>query len=476
VNSEIFKNKILQNFPFEPTNGQQQLISKIADFFFALEQRNLFVVNGYAGTGKTSIVKAIVNSLSAISFKSVLLAPTGRAAKVLSNYTDQQALTIHKKIYHRKNIAEFGWNYMLQQNLHTNTIFIVDEASMISNLSAFGTSSTINNRSLLDDLIQYVYSGINCKLILIGDSAQLPPVGLNVSPALDLEYLKTNYSITLHFSQLTDVVRQAENSGILYNATKLREQIAEGQNFQPQFYLNRFKDVVQINGEMLEDALQSAYGKYGSEDCMIITRSNKRANQFNQQIRARIKWQENELSAGDYMMVVKNNYHWLPEESKAGFIANGDIIQVSWIGNIYEMYDFTFANVRVRMIDYENEPELELKILLNAINAETPALSADENKRLYEKVSEDYNTIADKKTRQKKIKEDPHFNALQVKFAYAVTCHKSQGGQWPCIFVDQGYLTSEHLNKEYLRWLYTAITRASNKLYLVNFNQDFYVD
>ena len=469
MNQQEFSSILVQHFPFETTSGQRILLTKLSEFILGKNFDHIFVIKGYAGTGKTSIVRSLVQSLPAVRGKTVLLAPTGRAAKVLSNYTKKQAFTIHKKIYFRRSNADGGFAFQLQQNLHTDTIFIVDEASMIS--SSGGLS---NGGSLLDDLISYVFNGTNCKLILIGDTAQLPPVGLDVSPALDIEFLKTSYYFQVDFHELTEVVRQNEDSGILINATDIRNQIKSKKNSKPHFSLDNFKDVVRLEGDELEDTLNSAYSHFGAEDTMVICRSNKRANIFNQQIRARIRWQENELSAGDYMMVVKNNYFWLPEESKAGFIANGDIIQLSSIGKIREIHGFRFADVKMRMIDYPDEPELETRLLLDTIMSESPALSQADNKRLYESVSADYGDIADKGMRLKKVKEDGFFNALQVKFAYAVTCHKAQGGQWPCVFVEQGYLTDEMINIEYLRWLYTAISRASQKLYLVNFNKDFF--
>jgi len=366
-------------------------------------------------------------------------------------------------------VHDGGFAFALQQNLHSNTIFIVDEASMISN-----SGGLFGGNSLLDDLISYVFNGINCKLIFIGDTAQLPPVGLDISPALDIEYLKASYSFPIDSFELTEVVRQNENSGILSNATLIRNQVNEKKGVTPKFRLDKFKDIIRITGTELEDALNEAYSKYDAEETMVICRSNKRANIFNQQIRARIRWQEDELSAGDYMMVVKNNYFWLPEESKAGFIANGDIIQLLRVGTIQEMHGFKFADVRMRMVDYPDEPELEVRLLLDTIMSEAPALSSVDNKRLYDSVSADYSDIPDKRLRLKKVKEDGFFNALQVKFAYAITCHKAQGGQWPCVFVEQGYLTEEMMNTEYLRWLYTAVSRASEKLYLVNFNKEFF--
>lgn len=474
MNTEEFKNILLKQFPFDTTSGQRALLGMLSEFIMDKEANQIFVIKGYAGTGKTTIVRSLVESLPAVNGKTILLAPTGRAAKVLSNYTKKQAFTVHKKIYYRKPTSDGGMAFQRQQNLHGNTIFIVDEASMISNGGGLTDGGMFGGGSLLDDLIQYVFSGTNCKLIFIGDTAQLPPVGLDISPALDIEYLKASFHFIIKSFELTEVVRQTEGSGILTNATDIRNQIKQQLNNKPHFNLKGFPDVIRIDGADLEDALNSAYDNYGAEDSMVICRSNKRANIFNQQIRARIRWQENELSSGDYMMVVKNNYFWLPEESKAGFIANGDIIQLTRVGNIQEMHGFRFADVRMRMIDYPEEPELETRLLLDTIMSESPALSQADNKKLYDSVALDYSDVAYRRLRSKKIKEDGFFNALQVKFAYAITCHKAQGGQWPCVFVEQGYLTDEMINTEYLRWLYTAVSRATEKLYLVNFNKEFF--
>lgn len=474
---DSFTHILLKNFPYQATAGQTALFHKLAEFISGQEANHIFVLKGYAGTGKTTVVRSIVNSLPALNAKSVLLAPTGRAAKVLSNYTGKQAFTIHKKIYFKRPTSDGGFAFALQQNLHTNTLFIIDEASMIANAGGLSKGGLFGEGSLLDDLIEYVFSGINCKLLFIGDTAQLPPVGMDISPALDIEYLKRAYFFQVTGFELTEVMRQNINSGILSNATMLRELLKQknGTDLSPHFNLNNFSDIKHIGGDELEDAINNAYNNHGVEDTMIICRSNKRANIFNQQIRARIRWQENEISAGDFMMVVKNNYHWLPEESKAGFIANGDIIQIQRVGTIQEMYGFNFADVRIKMIDYPDEPELEVRLLLNTIMSEAPALTQTDNKKLFEGVYADYNDIADKRQRLKKVKEDAFFNALQVKFSYAVTCHKSQGGQWSTVFVEQGYLTQEMINTEYIRWLYTALTRAKEKLYLVNFNKDFFV-
>ena len=473
MTSTEFSNILLKFFPFEATTGQRSLLTKLSEFILGEHLDHIFVLKGYAGTGKTTLVSSLVKGMPALRGKTFLLAPTGRAAKVLSNYTGKQAYTIHKKIYVRRPAADGGFAFHLQQNLHSDTVFIVDEASMISNTGGL-TKGGFGDGSLLDDLVEYVMSGSNCKLIFIGDTAQLPPVGLDVSPALDIQYLKASYSFKVDSFELTEVVRQTSDSGILTNATQLRNQIKIKADLKPHFNLSGFPDLVKLNGAELEDALNEAYSKYGAEDTMIVCRSNKRANIYNQQIRARIRWQESELSAGDYVMVVKNNYYWLPEESKAGFIANGDIVEILRVGSVQEMHGFRFADVKMRMIDYPDEAELEVRLLLDTIMSESPALSQEQNKALYNSVKEDYADVADRTLRLKKIKEDPFFNALQVKFAYAVTCHKAQGGQWPCVFVEQGYLTDEMLNVEYLRWLYTGITRASEKLYLVNFNEEFF--
>lgn len=474
MDQQTLSRLLLQQFPFETTSGQRTLLDKLSAFVLGKNSDHIFVIRGYAGTGKTTLVTSLVKTLPMLKGKTMLLAPTGRAAKVLSSYTQKQAYTIHKKIYIRKPVADGGLAFHLQQSLHSDTIFIVDEASMISNTGGLSQGGLFGTGSLLDDLIEYVFSGSNCKLIFIGDTAQLPPVGLAVSPALDPVFLKASYYFLVDSFELTEVVRQSADSGILSNATDLRDQISRKENLQPHFSLKGFTDITRIDGAELEDALNEAYSRYGAEETMIVCRSNKRANIYNQQIRARIRWQENEISAGDYMMVVKNNYFWLQEESKAGFIANGDIIEILKVGGVQEMYGFRFADARVRMIDYPNEPDLEVRLLLDTIMTEAPALSQEENKKLYTAVLEDYNDVADKRQRMKKVKEDPFFNALQVKFSYAVTCHKAQGGQWPCVFVEQGYLTDEMINVEYLRWLYTALTRASEKLYLVNFNKNFF--
>ena len=474
MNSHDIRTLLISNFPHEPTNSQLDLLDKLSFFLTGNGQRSLFVIKGYAGTGKTTIVRSLVNVLPKIKYKSVLLAPTGRAAKVLANYSDRPAYTIHKKIYRMKSNSDGFVSLALIPNLHKETIFIVDEASMIANSQLSGDLSLFSNRSILDDLIEYVFNESNCKLIFIGDTAQLPPVGMDISPALDIKHLTSNYHLNITTVEMTEVVRQKKESGILFNATKLRNFVSTKKNILPKFRLENFADIIRLSGIELEDALNDSFSKYGKEGTAIICRSNKRANIYNQQIRTRIFYQENEIASGDFMMVVKNNYFWLTEESKAGFIANGDTIEVLKIIKTEELYGFRFAKAMVRMPDYPNEPDFETILLLDTILAETPALSSVDNKRFYQEVLQDYSDIPVKRLRMKKVKENPYFNALQVKFSYALTCHKSQGGQWPSVFVEQGYITKEMINIEFLRWLYTALTRSTEKLYLVNFNKDFF--
>lgn len=470
----IFYKTLLSNFGFEPTKNQLAVIGELTDFVFLKMKKHLFVLKGYAGTGKTSLVGALVKTLPSINYDSVLLAPTGRAAKVLSNYANKPAFTIHKMIYQLQSGGDGFTRFVIKQNKFQNTIFLVDEASMIGDGGALSSRNWGESKSLLDDLLEFVFDGVNCKLILIGDTAQLPPVGMELSPALDEDFLYSSYHLNIEFNELSEVVRQAEDSEILTNATYLRGKIGLKNNDFPLFNSVNTADVKTITGLELEDELSDAYGKFGDDNVMLITRSNKRANLFNLQIRARIKWLEDEIASGDYLMVVKNNYFWLTDDSKAGFIANGDIVEIQKINGYEEMFGFRFANVQVRMIDYPNEPDLEVKILLDSILSESPSLPSDKFKELYEAVSEEYGFEPNRKKRNELIRNNPYYQALQVKFAYAITCHKSQGGQWGAVFVDQGYLTDEMINVEYLRWLYTAITRAKQELYLVNFNEKFY--
>lgn len=464
---------ITNQFPYHPTPGQNALIQELSSFISDENELSLYLLKGFAGTGKTTIVSALVDVLPSIKKSFTLLAPTGRAAKVLSSYSGKHAHTIHRYIYWATTDNSGKYRLVLKKNKQKNTIFIVDEASMIPDgLVSDNTVGT--SRGLLEDLISFVYSSqTNCKIILIGDEAQLPPVGLSVSPALNLEYLKASFGLDIQTLTLRDVMRQALNSGILANATNIREKIEAELIEIPFFNLSNFKDIRAIDGSELEDELNTSYANSGHENTVVITRSNKRANIYNQQIRQRILYQEGEISAGSMMMVVKNNYFWLPENSTAGFLANGDIIEISRIMKIEELYGFRFADVSIRMIDYPNEPDLEVKILLNTIMAESPALSKVENNRLFEEVSKDYQDIPQRRKRLDKVLKSPYFNAIQVKFAYALTCHKTQGGQWENVFIDQGYINDKMLDREFLRWLYTAVTRASRNLYLINFREEF---
>ncbi len=467
-----FKQHFLTALQHEPTDGQNKVIHKMIEFALSVNERELFLLKGYAGTGKSTLIGALIKSLSSLRKKFVLLAPTGRAAKVLSGYSNSPALTIHKKLYRIYTKKNGSVTVTLNKNLHRNTIFFVDEASMIPDSN--NDNNYYNQRNLLNDLIEYVYNGKYCKLVLIGDVAQLPPVGLIISPALNESKLRLSYSIDLFSEILTEVVRQEEASGILYNATSLRNKLIARDLNLPLFTTLNKTQINRINGQDLENLLSDSFNGSGIEKSVMITRSNKRANIYNQEIRQRILFKEDEISAGDYMMVVKNNYFWLDKDSKAGFIANGDIIEVLKIRNIEEQYGFRFADVSIRLVDYPEEAELDVKLLLNTISSESPALTYEENQQFFENVMEDYSDIANRKTRLEKLKTNPYFNALQVKFSYALTCHKTQGGQWETVFVEQGFFKPDMLNIEYLRWLYTAITRATKQLYLVNFNKEFF--
>lgn len=468
---------IIKKLEYEPTADQQRLIEQFADFITELadeqiNQDKVFIVKGYAGTGKTSVISALVKSLPALRLKSVLLAPTGRAAKVLSVYSGKTASTIHKKIYRQKTQKDGIAEFALDKNLHKNTLFIVDESSMISN-SSF-ENSIFGSGKVLDDLMEYVYSGVNCKLILVGDTAQLPPVGIDVSPALNYSVIDS-MGFEVQEIELTQVVRQSDKSGILHNATMLRKRISDSVNGYPKFELNAFTDVVQLSGADLIEEIDNCYNSFGTDNTLVVCRSNKRANRFNEGIRRSILWREEELSIGDFLMVVKNNYYWLSEEDKekTDFIANGDIVEITRIGKYKELYGFRFAEVSVKFLDYP-ELEIDVNIILDTLTSETASLSQEQNNKFFYSVMEDYTNLNTKKAKIKAVKENPFFNALQVKFSYAITCHKAQGGQWKAVFIDQGWLTDEMLNTEYLRWLYTAFTRPIDKLYLVNFKKEFF--
>lgn len=472
MSASLFYSVLRKYFPFTPTVKQDVFFSKISEFITNSNKNELFVLKGYAGTGKTTVISTIVNNLVAVQKKYVLLAPTGRAAKVIANYSNKPAYTIHKKIYFPKKAKGGGVSFTMQTNKHTNTIFIVDESSMISDVDS--DSKMYANGSLLDDLISYVYSGSNCKMILLGDTAQLPPVHLDISPALDTDTLALHYDKEIIAIELDEVMRQEENSGILYNATQLRELLQDSFLTEFRFRCKGFKDVIRLtDGYDIQDAIHQSYSNFSIEDTTFIVRSNKRANQYNQQIRTKILGRESELAAGDLLMVVKNNYFWLKDSDEAGFIANGDIIEVLEIRTIKELYGFQFAVVKIRMVDYPNQRPFETILLLDTIHSESPSLTYEESNRLYQEVMKDYENETAAYKKFLKVKENEYFNALQVKFSYAITCHKSQGGQWNTVFVEQPYLPNG-IDKDYVRWLYTAITRAKDKLYLIGFKDEFF--
>lgn len=472
MTSSEFYSIINQQFPFKPTVKQNIVLLQLSEFIFKNTPNTLYLLKGYAGTGKTTIVGTIVNNLWKAKKSAVLMAPTGRAAKVIANYSQKEAFTIHKKIYFPKKEKGGGVSFVLQPNKHKDTIFIVDEASMIPDTP--GDSKLFENGSLLDDLMKYVYSGHQCKLLLIGDTAQLPPIKLDISPALNENSLALNYNKEVTVMELDEVVRQGQDSGILVNATVIREALSQGFNDSFKFDLAGFKDVVRlVDGYEILDAINDAYSDLGNEETAIIVRSNKRANLYNQQIRNRILFNESELSAGDYLMVVKNNYFWIKPTTEAGFIANGDIVEVLEIFSITELYGFRFAEVKIRMVDYPKMTPFETVLLLDTIESESPSLTYEDSNKLYQEVMKDFESETSKYKKFLKVKASKHFNALQVKFSYAITCHKSQGGQWNTVFVEQPYLPNG-IDKEYLRWLYTAVTRAKEKLYLIGFKDDFF--
>ena len=463
--------QIKSNFPFNPTLQQENSLEKIANFILSPDERKLFLLCGYAGTGKTSLVSALVRTMEQLGRKCVLLAPTGRAAKVFSSYSGKPAYTIHKWIYRQKSILD-GSTFLLTENRAVNTLFIVDEASMISN----GGVSNFGSGALLDDLVEFVYSSRGCSLLLLGDTAQLPPVGEMLSPALSPAHLASRF-LNVEYVEMTQVMRQLSTSGILHNATMLRNLVCNAaENKLPQVALSGFNDICSVRGDELIEAIEGCYSDVGIEDTIILCRSNKRANVYNEGIRRRILYREEKLSRGDILMVVKNNYYWreqLGKEDKTilekfDFIANGDVAKVVRVGYVEEMYGFSFADVTLSFIDYDCE--FDVKIMLDTLSSESPSLTREESERLFSAVWDDYPEIRSKRKRMEQVRNNPYYNALQVKYGYAVTCHKAQGGQWPRVFVDQGYIGEDMLNSDYYRWLYTAFTRSNEKLYLVNWS------
>ena len=464
-----FIEKLKENFPFSLTNDQQTAITKIVEFIFNPKSEQVFLLKGYAGTGKSSLIGALVKTMAQFEQKTVLLAPTGRAAKVFSLHSDESAYTIHKKIYRQKTMTDSGASFSLTENLHHNTLFIVDEASMISNES--NDSSFFGTGRLLDDLIEYVYSGYNCKLLFLGDTAQLPPVKQNISPAMDACVLQT-FGLDVLESTLTEIMRQAEESGILYNATLLRNALSNGTtSAYPQLVLNNFSDVERISGNDLIEEISSCYSRDGVEETIVISRANKSVNIFNSGIRNSVLYREEELSNGDLLMVTKNNYFWLKEEAKVDFIANGEFVEVLRIRSQREMYGMRFCDV----ILYHKNYDLEFDAIINldSLHSESAGDSYKQSNMLYAALTEEYSHIGSKRERYNQIKNNPYFNALQVKYGYAVTCHKAQGGEWKNVFIDLSYINPDHLGDNFYRWLYTSITRSTKMLYLVNLSDDF---
>lgn len=467
---------ILSNLPHVPTEGQRAACDEMVRFLFDNDPSSAFILKGYAGTGKTSLVSALIKTAPKLKIRTVLLAPTGRAAKVLSGFSGRKAYTIHKKIYISVTDSSGIMRSVRAQNKYSYTLFIVDEASMISAVPEDG--GYVGRHSLLEDLIDFVYDGSHCRLMLIGDGAQLPPVGSSESPALSPDFLHNFADLNVHSAELVEVVRQLSDSGILSNATAIRHKIAAFDNADdiplPLFNANPKGDVCRLHGADLEEALNVEYGNFGQEGVAVICRSNKRANLYNQAIRNRILFRDDEVGTGDFLMVVKNNYHWLDENSDMGFIANGDIVEVLSARHYEELYGFHFVDVSIRFVDYPDMPDVDCKLLLETLHSESPSLTRDESLRLFNAVLADYVDLPTRAEQLNAVRNNEYFNALQVKFAYSLTCHKTQGGQWPVVFVEQGYLSDDMIDRDYLRWIYTALTRASHKVYLLNFEDRFF--
>lgn len=460
---------LVKNFPFAPTEGQMSFFTRMNLFLEkSADEKPVFILKGYAGTGKTSLISSLVRTLPRLEMRALLLAPTGRAAKVMSNYSGRGAFTIHKIIYKPKgDPGTQGGGFILQKNYFKDTVFVVDESSMMADDGGM-------SGNLLWDLITFVFSGSGNRLLMVGDTAQLPPVGSDYSPALDSGYLQRHYRLDADQIELWEVMRQRLESGILFNATILRQELGV-EKPQIRIQTSSFKDIYKMTSERLEDGLRYAYQKFGTENTTIVTRSNKSAVQYNLYIRRVIHFFEDEISTGDLLMIVKNNYTYMAESEKVNFLANGDMAEVMKIRSFEDMYGFRFATLELRLLDYPEEPYFEAKVILDTLYSPSPSLTREEYRKLYDAVAEDYADIASKTERQELIRKDPFLNALQVKFAYALTCHKAQGGQWKSVFVDLGYLKDDQVDKDFIRWLYTAMTRASEELYLINFPQQFFV-
>jgi len=470
---------VLQNFiidriraeiPFEPNAEKDGLFTALGAFIISRDPRKAFILRGYAGTGKTSVMSAVIRALKKLNQPCILLAPTGRAAKVLSRYSGEQAYTIHKQIYRQNQLGVEAFS--LSDNLHKNTLFIIDEASM---LSANRDNTTFGSGCLLDDLVRYVYNEKGCSLLLLGDDAQLPPVGSTKSPALDADYMANSYQLSVVSYQLTQVARQALDSGILSEATRIREsieQVGVKSRISSQYLVNsNGRDIIRLNGEEVIESLENSWREVGAEETLIIARSNKMTNLYNGGVRARVLYKEEDLSNGDRIMVTKNNYFWAKEYEDLEFIANGDMFEIQRLTNRHELYGFQFATASLRSVDYNWE--IEALVWIDTLMTDSPEVNYTLQRELFSRIAEDYPEIRNKKELIKKIYDSPYFNALQIRFAYCVTCHKAQGGQWKHVYIDSGF-TEEWVNgltetekREYLRWLYTAVTRATEKIYLL---------
>lgn len=469
MRQENIYNLLTKNLGYLPTQDQSECMRLLSGFVADNTNDVIFLITGYAGTGKTSVIASLVATLNTLRQKSVLLAPTGRAAKVLTSYTGMDAYTVHRKIYRQKSATDGVGKFVLDRNLHKETYFIVDEASMIPEESSEG--SMFGSGRLLDDLLEYVYTGTNCKLILVGDVAQLPPVGSIVSPALD-EYVLRGTGFALQIFELRQVIRQSEGSGILMNAITVRQQVSDGDLSVPQLVLQGYSDIIRLGGAELIETLTEAYDRCGTDGVIVVVNSNNLANRYNQGIRNMVFFREEEISTGDIIMVVKNNYYWLKEEENTSFIANGDIAEVRRIRRYEEMYGMRFAEMTLWFRD--SDLEIDAKVMLDTLMMRTPSLSAEKSRELYFAVLADHPGIKSKRKQYEAVRNDPYYNALQIKFAYAVTCHKSQGGQWERVFIDQGMFNRQEPTIDYLRWFYTALTRATDKVYLVNFPDSFF--
>jgi exodeoxyribonuclease-5 len=473
MDADYLVDLVLERFPHSPTDEQREALQNIAFFLLDTRPETLFLLKGYAGVGKSSLLGALVATTDELQQKTILLAPTGRAAKVLAHYARHEAFTIHKKIYRQNRFGEENQRFSLSENRHKDTVFIVDEASMIGNRPS--EHNIFGSGRLLEDLILYVYSGDNCRLILIGDTAQLPPVGEELSPAIQRDNLQL-YNLKVREYTLTKILRQASQSGILYNATAIRNAIAANTTtLFPKFVLKPFADICAIDGSQLIDCIEECYSKSGIEQTMVLVRSNKHALVYNQGIRNRILWREEEISAQDVLIVTKNNYFWslkTEENSSASdFIANGEMLEVLRVKRQQEFYGFRFCDILARHPDYDIE--IELKVLLDTLQSEQNDLSQERQQALYDNIIADYNDLPAKSAKLSRLKQDPFYNALHVKYGYAVTCHKAQGGEWENIFLDIGYVAEQQLGLNFYRWLYTAVTRATKRLFLVNIPKDF---